>query len=204
MTELIDSLLEFSRNRAALHPTYGNLQDAVDNAVEAVQSNPEFHDVAINVRKVGNIDGWFDHRKLERAFFNLVLNACESVTPKSGRIEVDLHETENGVEIRVADNGHGIPSSIRDTLFDPFVSEGKENGTGLGLTVVQKIVQDHGGEVSVAQTSSEGTVFRITLPRPAPAAGNEPSVSEPGTSELGTSEDASSPAAASVNSTRQG
>ena len=204
MTELIDSLLEFSRNRAALHPTYGNLQHAVDNAVEAVQSNPEFHDVAINVRKVGNIDGWFDHRKLERAFFNLVLNACESVTPKSGRIEVDLHETENGVEIRVADNGHGIPSSIRDTLFDPFVSEGKENGTGLGLTVVQKIVQDHGGEVSVAQTSSEGTVFRITLPRPAPAAGNEPSVSEPGTSELGTSEDASSPAAASVNSTRQG
>jgi len=199
MTELIDSLLEFSRNRAALHPTYGNLQDAVENAIEAVQANPEFHDVAINMRKAGNVDGWFDHRKLERAFFNLVLNACESVTAKSGRVDVELREMQTGVEISVADNGRGIPNTIRETLFDPFVSEGKENGTGLGLTVVQKIVQDHGGEVSVAQTSSEGTTFRITLPRPVPVAGNEAAISEPGISE-----DASSPAGASVNSTRHG
>jgi signal transduction histidine kinase len=193
MTELIDSLLEFSRNRAALHPTYGNLQDAVENAIEAVQANPEFHDVAVNVRKTGNVDGWFDHRKLERAFFNLALNACESVTAKPGRVDIELRELQIGVEIRVADNGRGIPDSIRETLFDPFVSEGKENGTGLGLTVVQKIVQDHGGEVSVAQTSPEGTVFHITLPRPAPLSGNEVAASE-----------APSHTAASVNSTRHG
>ena len=199
MTELIDSLLEFSRNRAALHPTYGNLQDAVENAIEAVQSNPEFHDVAVNVRKTGNVDGWFDHRKLERAFFNLVLKACESVIARPGRVDVELRELHAAVEIRIADSGRGIPDSIRENLFDPFVSEGKENGTGLGLTVVHKIVQDHGGEVTVAQTSAEGTTFCITLPRPAPTAG-----SETGTSAAGTAEDGSSPAAASVNSTRHG
>jgi signal transduction histidine kinase len=195
MTELIDSLLEFSRNRTALHPTYGNLPDTVENAVDAVQSNPEFHSVAIKIRRLGNVEGWFDHRKLERAFFNLVLNACESVDPQSGKVEVDVCEIGTGIEIKVADNGRGIPASIRESLFDPFVSQGKENGTGLGLTVVQKIVQDHGGEIFVAQSSAEGTVFRITLPRPVPSSA---------TSESGTSEEASSAAAASVNSTKHG
>jgi nitrogen-specific signal transduction histidine kinase len=70
------------------------------------------------------------------------------------------------------DSGRGIPASIGNTLFEPFVSLGKENGTGLGLTVVQKIVQDHGGEVAVERTSSEGTVFRITLPHPTAPAGS--------------------------------
>ena len=53
---------------------------------------------------------------------------------------------------------------MRDCLFEPFISYGKENGTGLGLTVVQKIVQDHGGDVSVERTSNAGTVFKVVLP----------------------------------------
>jgi len=53
---------------------------------------------------------------------------------------------------------------VRDRLFEPFVSHGKENGTGMGLTVVQKILQDHGGEVAVEQTSPSGTTFRVNIP----------------------------------------
>ena len=64
----------------------------------------------------------------------------------------------------MSDNGRGIPETIRGQLFEPFISHGKENGTGLGLTVVQKIVQDHGGDVIVEKTSAEGTVFRLLLP----------------------------------------
>jgi len=53
---------------------------------------------------------------------------------------------------------------VRDRLFEPFVSHGKENGTGMGLTVVQKILQDHGGDVAVERTSSSGTTFRVSIP----------------------------------------
>ena len=84
--------------------------------------------------------------------------------PEAGRIHVGLNEVRGGVEIRVSDNGRGIPEMIRGQLFEPFISHGKENGTGLGLTVVQKIVQDHGGDVIVEKTSAEGTVFRLLLP----------------------------------------
>lgn len=192
MTELIDSLLEFSRTRASLRPTYGNLRDTVDAAIETLRSNPQFRDAPITVHERGNLEGWFDHRKLERAFSNLFLNSCESLDSRSGHIDVSMSEQSSEIEITIADNGRGVPSAIRATLFEPFVSQGKENGTGLGLTVVQKIVQDHGGEVVVERTSPEGTVFRVTLPRPVPTVA---------VSEQSGSEDSVS--TASVNSTKR-
>ena len=164
MTDLIDSLLEFSRTRESLRPSYGNVEETVDHVVQAIRANPEFHQVHIAVSRDGQIVGWFDTRKLERALYNLLLNACEAVATDSGQIEVNMRATPGGVEIRVADNGRGIPEPIRDRLFKPFVSYGKENGTGLGLTVVQKIIQDHGGDVTVEKTSVEGTIFKLVLP----------------------------------------
>lgn len=164
MTDLIDSLLEFSRTRESLRPSYGDVKGTVERVVQAIRTHPDFHGVHLVVSQVGNSVGWFDSRKLERALYNLLLNACEAVTADGGRVEVQLREIPNGVEVRVTDNGHGIPESIRERLFEPFVSYGKENGTGLGLTVVHKIVQDHGGDVAVEKTSENGTVFRIILP----------------------------------------
>ena len=164
MTDLIDSLLEFSRTRESLRPSFGSVKECVEHVVQSLNSHPEFHRVQVTVTQFGNSTGWFDSKKLERVFFNLVLNACEAVTPDRGCIEIELREVRGGVEIRVIDNGRGVPESVRDCLFEPFISYGKENGTGLGLTVVQKIVQDHGGDVSVERTSNAGTVFKVVLP----------------------------------------
>ena len=164
MTDLIDSLLEFSRTRESLRPSYGNVKETVDRVLQSIRTHPDFHGVQISATQTGNAVGWFDSRKLERVLYNLLLNACEAVPAQSGRVDVSLREVSNAVEIRVSDNGRGIPEPIRTQLFEPFISYGKENGTGLGLTVVQKIVQDHGGDVSVERTSEHGTVFRVLLP----------------------------------------
>jgi signal transduction histidine kinase len=164
MTELIDSLLEFSRTRESLRLAHGNIKVSVERVVQAIRTHPRFHQVGITIHPDGDCSGCFDAKKLERAFYNLLLNACEAVPAEDGRITVDLEQVGADIQIRVSDNGHGIPESIRGKLFEPFVSVGKENGTGLGLTVVQKIVQDHGGDVVVEQTSQAGTVFRVTLP----------------------------------------
>jgi signal transduction histidine kinase len=166
MTDLIDSLLEFSRTRESLRPAHGNVQAALEHARQAVQAHPEYSRVNIEISCEGRADAWFDAKKLERAFQNLLLNACEAVPREAGRIQVTLKETGQGLEARVKDNGPGISAAVRDKLFEPFVSFGKENGTGLGLTVVQKILQDHGGDVVVESSSSQGTVFKVTLPVP--------------------------------------
>ena len=72
--------------------------------------------------------------------------------------------SNNHVEITVSDNGSGIPEEIRGEVFQPFVTFGKTDGTGLGLAVVHKIVLDHGGEVAVESSGSQGTTFKVTLP----------------------------------------
>jgi signal transduction histidine kinase len=164
MTDLIDSLLEFARTRESLNPAYSNICDTVQRAVQAVRLHPRHHDRSIEVRCNGLCSGWFDSRKLERALANLLLNACEASPVVGGRVEVAVSENAGAIAIEVSDNGPGVAHSIRDKLFHPFVSYGKENGTGLGLAVVQKIVQDHGGEISVERTLNSRTVFRIVLP----------------------------------------
>ena len=65
----------------------------------------------------------------------------------------------------MTNDGPGIEFSIRDKLFQPFVSHGKENGTGLGLTIAQKIVQDHQGSLELESSAPGRTVMRIVLPR---------------------------------------
>jgi signal transduction histidine kinase len=164
MTELIDSLLEFSRTRESLRPSYGDVRSAVDRAVQGVKAHPEFQRIRIRISGDGSTEGWFDFKKVERALLNLLLNACEAVPAESGKIDIELRRTGESLEIRIEDNGPGIAEAVRDRLFEPFVSHGKENGTGMGLTVVQKILQDHGGDVSVEQTSSSGTTFRVNIP----------------------------------------
>jgi signal transduction histidine kinase len=164
MTELIESLLEFSRTRESLRPTYGDVRSAVDRAVQGVKAHPEFQRIRIRISAEGLTEGWFDFKKVERALLNLLLNACEVVQPESGKIDIDLRRKGESLEIRIEDNGPGIADAIRDRLFEPFVSHGKENGTGMGLTVVQKILQDHGGDVTVERTSASGTTFRVNIP----------------------------------------
>jgi signal transduction histidine kinase len=65
--------------------------------------------------------------------------------------------------ITILDNGPGIPASVRRTLFDPFVTAGKPNGTGLGLTLARRIAEEHGGSVCLEESIQESTVFTLSL-----------------------------------------
>lgn len=164
MTDLIDSLRELSYQRSAITPTRTQIDQVIRRAIEAIHSKPEFRDTRIVFSSTGDLEGMFDARKLERVFFNLILNACEAMSDIEGSIVVDAKNTSAGFEIRVHDSGQGIPKSIRDSVFDAFVSSGKPNGTGLGLAIVSKIVQDHSGSVSIEQTSESGTTVLVRLP----------------------------------------
>jgi signal transduction histidine kinase len=169
MTDELNSLLGFSKQGEAIRPAYGRLEDAIQRAVETVKVLPEHERIQISFIAEGeDLAGWFDFGKLERAVVNLLFNACEAVPGEGGTIEVRCRRAGDNFDIIVADNGPGIPETIRENLFHPFVSSGKPKGIGLGLTVVQKIVQDHGGSISVDSSGPSGTVFRISLPSQTP------------------------------------
>jgi signal transduction histidine kinase len=165
LTELLDSLRDLARERRNISPVPSVMDQTVRRAIDAVLMRPEFRDRSVSIRTSGDMTGTFDPKKLERVFFNLAMNACEATAEQQGKITIDIFSGEETFEIRIADNGQGIPFSIRNTLFDPFVSSGKSNGTGLGLAIVSKIVHDHCGTVVLERTSEEGTIFLIQLPR---------------------------------------
>jgi signal transduction histidine kinase len=169
MADLIDSLRELAHQRTAISPEPTDLEQVIRRAIEGVQVRPEFRNRVITLDAETELEGIFDPRKLERAFFNLVLNACEATPNGETRVTVDVQTRKDSFEIRVADQGAGVPESIRGRAFDPFVSSGKPNGTGLGLAIVSKIVGDHGGSVSIERTSETGTVMLVKLPRVANA-----------------------------------
>jgi len=162
MIDLIDSLLEFSRGRESLQLSRGSLEETIAHAIHSARTHPQF--LATSITVSGHCSElWFDHRRMERAFYNLLINACEAV-PRDGAIEIEIQEIGDAARILLRDNGPGIGEPIREQIFQPFVSFGKENGTGLGLTIAHKILTDHGGRLHLASTSASGTVFELTLP----------------------------------------
>ncbi len=165
MTDLLDSLRELSREESTISPRPAEIDQTIRHAVDAVRARSELRMRTISLRSSGDMTGIFDPKKIERAFFNLVLNACEASAQTQREIEIDIRSLPDLFEIRVTDHGTGVPPAVRATLFDPFVSCGKSNGTGLGLAIVNKVIHDHGGSASVEHTSSTGTTFLVKLPR---------------------------------------
>jgi signal transduction histidine kinase len=106
---------------------------------------------------------------LNQVMMNLITNSLDAM-PHGGRVRLDGGGDEETVYFSVADEGTGIPPSVRDRIFDPFFTT-KEvgKGTGLGLYIVKKEIDRHGGKVAVRTEANRGTVFEIRLPRRAVA-----------------------------------
>ena len=97
-----------------------------------------------------------------RVFYNLLLNAAQA-SPPTGTVTLKTREVEDMVEISVIDCGSGIDKKHLENIFNPFFTT-KAQGVGLGLAIVSKIVDEHGGKVAVESEARSGSVFRVYLP----------------------------------------
>jgi signal transduction histidine kinase len=165
MTERIDSLLQFSSSGRRNPLVHERVSLVVEKAVAAVKVYPDGRNVSITVGKFPPAEADIDARNLESAIYNLLLNACQAATRSTRVPEVRVHLTEvdERIYVTILDNGPGIPASVRRTLFDPFVTAGKPNGTGLGLTLARRIAEEHGGTVCLEESNQEATVFTLSL-----------------------------------------
>jgi signal transduction histidine kinase len=167
MTDLLESLLLFTQTGRALHPEHESIALMLQRAVAMARSHPASRDVKITLSGLSSLEAWVDSKKLGRAVFNLLLNACQAAKRGKGppTVSLNLYEDERSIRIRIADNGPGVPHSLRQKIFLPFVSEGRESGVGLGLTLAQQIAQEHGGSIILDQSPEGETVFTIDLPK---------------------------------------
>jgi signal transduction histidine kinase len=172
MNELVTSLMDYSRDRDFLQPAVGDVVDTIERAIRMIRTKQEFRHISIRHLHKGQNLGWYDSSRFERVVTNLVLNACEAVHPDEGKILVTTIGSRSCLELSVWDNGPGISSVIKDSIFEPFVSHGKARGSGLGLTIAKKIVEDHGGAIQLDGANETGTLFRITIPFASPRGRN--------------------------------
>ncbi len=103
-----------------------------------------------------------DEGSMKRALLNLVKNAL-SAMPNGGELKLQTRREREGVILEVSDTGGGIPEEIQGKIFEPYFTT-RDTGSGLGLTVVYKVVKEHGGDLHMDSRLGQGTTFRITLP----------------------------------------
>ena len=139
-----------------------NLREVVQAACEASAAAAEAQGVRISFDAGEEIELPIERARMERVFLNLIGNALEAM-PDGGAVHIPARWIGIRCSSRCSDTGPGILPSIREKLFEPFVSAGKKNGLGLGLALSRQTVLDHGGDIWVEQGSS-GARFVIRLP----------------------------------------
>jgi signal transduction histidine kinase len=164
MNEVVTDLLECSKGEEVLRPAIGNIVETTERVMRMIGIRPAFRRITITHRHEGSAIGWYNSQLLERAISNVVLNACEAVSPESGRVAITTLGAPSCLRIEIWDNGPGIPAEIQDSVFQPFFTYGKSEGTGLGLAIAKRIVEDHGGELFLDAGEKTGTSFKISLP----------------------------------------
>jgi two-component system sensor histidine kinase PilS (NtrC family) len=172
LSRLLSEFLDFSRVRVTEYHTV-DLRTVAAAAVRLVRQHPDCPPEALIEIGGGPTPMEGDEDLLHRVVSNLVLNAVQAKGPGvhvavyAGRLtaeDVPAGITiENPVTLRVSDNGPGIPDTVRERLFEPFVT-GRPGGTGLGLAIVQRAVVAHRGMVLVDSVAGQGTTFTVFFP----------------------------------------
>ncbi len=174
LNRTVSQLLSFSRP-AVIAATSVNLQELVESVLALTRAEAEQRQVKISAQLVANptLDGE-QAAALKEVLLNLTLNALQAIktndpnapTAPPGIVVIESHwQTERELQLRVSDNGLGIPASLQEKVFEPFFTT-KQRGTGLGLAIVARRVRELGGEIAIVSPNgdSRGTTFVVNLP----------------------------------------
>jgi signal transduction histidine kinase len=167
---LVSRFLDFAR---PLEPRLApaDLAQVIDRAIEMVGREASDRQIAIYRNFEPNIPSFpMDSELMERVFFNLLQNAVQA-SPPGNSVTVKTRSVGEFAEASVIDRGSGIDAKHIETIFNPFFTT-KASGVGLGLAVVSRIVDGHGGKMAVESRPGEGSVFHVCLPLRNPAPKN--------------------------------
>lgn len=157
-------LQEYSEGVQTVELEFTPLGSLIEEIIEFFESNFTERSIHIihNLRYTGNL--MLDTSRMKRVLHNIISNAADAM-PNGGTFMIITSQVGDRVHVELHDTGSGIPEEIRSRIFEPFVTFGKTRGTGLGLAVVKRIIEEHNADISVA-TSPTGTTFTIRFPLP--------------------------------------
>jgi len=163
---VIKRVLDFSRP-AELKLARSDINLAVDDAIKLTATRLRKDNIKVDGDLAEDLPlVYADKQLVEQAIINMITNAAEALhgTGEPGHIHIATQEAKGAVLITIKDSGPGIPQSIRDKIFDPYFTT-KSDGSGIGLSLCQRIITDHGGNIEVSSSDMGGTQFVIRIPR---------------------------------------
>lgn len=165
ISNMANELLEFARGSQppiALAPV--NFAVFVETLLEELLPDSELSSVKIEITTpLPTVPVQINPARVARVFHNLIRNSSDAM-PDGGRILMRFTHDGNELTTEVEDTGPGIAPEIANTIFEPFATHGKPHGTGLGLTICKRIIEDHNGKISARNEPGRGAIFRFTLP----------------------------------------
>jgi PAS domain S-box-containing protein len=159
MDRVISELLAFAKP-AVLHTERADLNNIINESVETVIAGNDAINISINAPEIVFVRA--DDVLLRQAISNILINSIDAL-PSGGNIEIELSRFGDKAKLSIRDNGPGIPEEIVPKIFLPFFTT-RQDGVGLGLALVQKIIVGHGGSIEVVSREGEGAAFLITIP----------------------------------------
>jgi signal transduction histidine kinase len=164
ITKVMNQLLTFARRKPSERRTV-DLGEIVDDSLEMFEERIAHSRITVEKTIESSLPPvCADRDQLIQVLINLVMNSLHAM-PEGGRLGLSLDRENRHVRLGVSDTGHGMPEEIRSKVFEPFfTTKDFGKGTGLGLTVVKGIVEEHGGTIAVESIVDKGTTFWIRLP----------------------------------------
>ena len=163
INDLIESLLELARP-PKLEFRMISVSDCLSQVEDLYRDKLEAANITLEIREKDSVpELWADREHLVRALSNIVVNGSEAM-PHGGELTVTAEELAGGVLLRFTDTGVGMDEATKDKIFNPFFTT-KDTGTGLGLAMTHKIIQEHGGDIKVDSLVGKGTTFSLRFPR---------------------------------------
>jgi len=166
ITNFVEDMLAFSKPRTPIFQTC-SIAEIIDEAVQTFQETLVRKEVTLHVDysqapQIMRVEA----QGIYRVLLNLMINASEAVPKHGGILRIEARQSDSGgLLLEVADNGPGVPDSLRRKIFEPFFSTKGTQGTGLGLAVTRKLILEHGGEIEIDRSPEGGALFRIRLPK---------------------------------------
>lgn len=165
ISDMVGDILIFTKDKdKSAELQAGDYRAFVLELVEDLRAEAELKSVKVELQNVPPaFPVMFNARRLSRVFFNLTGNATDAM-PEGGKIILHFQVNEKEIFTAIEDTGRGIAPEIADKLFQPFATHGKAHGTGLGLSLCKKIIEDHGGKIWVQSEPGRGAIFCFSLP----------------------------------------
>ncbi|MEQ8275123.1 MAG: HAMP domain-containing sensor histidine kinase [Deltaproteobacteria bacterium] len=161
LSKVVNDFLDFARRRPP-EPREVDVNDMLFEVVSIADKDASERSTKLKLEVEGDLKASLDPEAIKRATLNLVRNAIQAAPAEEGLVRISA-EREDGLRITIDDNGPGVPPEKRDEIFTPFFTT-KQKGTGLGLALVRKSIQEHGGTIEVTDAEGGGARFVIRLP----------------------------------------